>query len=89
VSRIRASAPVADLYRLLQDADSRSMRLSLVSAISARREADATDRLIDIAKTSTDPEVRSAAIRALSQSPRKEDPKVAKALTDILACCDL
>jgi HEAT repeat protein len=87
ISRIRGTAPVADLYRLLQDADSRSMRLSLVSAISARREADATDRLIDVAKTSTDPEVRSAAIRALSQSPRKEDPKVAKALTDILACC--
>ena len=89
VSRVRTTAPVADLYRLLQDADSRSMRLSLVSAIAARRDPDATDRLIDIAKSSTDIEVRSAAIRALSQSPRKEDPKAAKAIADILACCDL
>jgi HEAT repeat protein len=78
VSRIRSSAPVADLYRLLQEADSRSMRLSLVSALAARREADATDRLIDIAKNSTDIEVRQAAIRALGQSPRRKIPKSPK-----------
>ena len=89
VSRIRQSAPVADLYRLLVEADSRSMRLSLLGAIAARREPEATDRLIEVAKTSTDPEVRNAAIRSLGQSPRKDDPKVVKALGDILACCDL
>jgi HEAT repeat protein len=83
VSRIRSTAPVAELYRLLESADSRSMRLSIVGGLSARKEPEATDRLIDIAKTSTDPEVRNAAIRALGQPARKSDPKVIKALAEI------
>jgi HEAT repeat protein len=84
VSRIRSTAPVGDLFTLLQTADSRSMRLSIVGGIAARNEPEATDRLIDIAKTSTDPEVRAAAIRSLSQGPRSQDPKVLAALREIL-----
>lgn len=87
VARIRGTAPVNQLYELLQTADSRSMRMSIVSALYARKEPEATDRLIDIAKTSTDPEIRAAAIRALGQDPRKSDPKVIRALGEILGCC--
>jgi HEAT repeat protein len=86
-SKILATAPVGELYRLLQSADSRPVRQMIVSGIASRREPEATDRLIDIAKSSTDPEVRNAAIRALSRSPRKEDPRVVKALADILNNC--
>jgi HEAT repeat protein len=86
-SKILTSAPVNELHRLLQTADSRPVRQMIVSGIAARREPEATDRLIDIAKSSTDPEVRNAAIRALSRTPRKEDPKVVKAMADILGCC--
>ena len=87
LSRVAASAPINDLYRMLDNADSRAMRLSIVNSLASRREPDATDRLIDIAKNPnvTDPEVRNAAIRALSQPPRRNDPKVIKALEDILA----
>lgn len=88
VSRIRSTAPIPELYRLYETADSRSMRRSIVSGLSSRTEPAATDRLIDIARTSTDPDVRAAAIRALGQSPRNEDPKVVRALTAILACCE-
>lgn len=84
LSRIRSSAPIAELYKILENADSRSMRLTIVSGLAARKEPEATDRLIDIAKTSTDLEVRQAAIRALTQGSRKDDPKVIKALTDLL-----
>jgi len=87
ISRIRSTAPISDLYTLLQSADSRSMRLSIVSGLNARKEPEATDRLIEIAKTSTDPEVRSAAIRALTQNSRKDDPRVVKAIGEILGCC--
>jgi HEAT repeat protein len=85
ISRIRATAPISELYRLLETADSRNQRQTIVSAISSRKEPEATDRLIDIAKRSTDPEVRNAAIRALSQGTRKNDPKVIKALGEIIS----
>jgi HEAT repeat protein len=85
ISRIQSTAPISELYRLLETADSRSQRQTIVSAISSRKEPEATDRLIDIAKRSTDPEVRNAAIRALSQGTRKTDPKVIKALGEIIS----
>ncbi|MGH7467836.1 MAG: HEAT repeat domain-containing protein [Longimicrobiales bacterium] len=84
IQRIRATAPVGELYRLLQTADSRSIRLSIVSGLSARKEPEATDRLIDIAMSSTDTEVSRAAIRALSQPSRNQDPKVIRALSQIM-----
>lgn len=87
ISRIRTTAPIAELYSLYQTADTRTMRMSIVSGLSARRESEATDRLIEIAKTSTDPEVRAAAIRALGQNSRREDPRVVRALTEIMGCC--
>jgi HEAT repeat protein len=84
VQRVRQAAPVADLYRLFESADSRSIRQAIVSGLAARREPEATDRLIDIAKRGTDPEVRAAAIRYLGQPARRDDPKVRQALADIL-----
>lgn len=87
LSRVRSTAPIADLYKIFEAADSRSMRITIVAGLSQRKEPEATDRLIDILKNSTDPEVRGTALRALSQSPRKDDPKVIKALTDLVVCC--
>ena len=84
VSRVRQNAPIADLYKLFETADSRTMRQAIVSGIAARKEPEATDRLIDIAKRGTDPEVRATAIRYLGQPARRDDPKVRKALADIL-----
>ena len=85
ISRIQSTAPISELYRLLETADSRTQRHTIVNAISSRKEPEATDRLIDIAKRSTDPDVRNAAIRALSQGTRKNDPKVIKALGEIIS----
>ena len=82
ISRVRQSASVPDLYKLFEAADTRSMRQSIVSGLAARREPEATDRLIDIAKRGTDPEVRAAAI--VLSSPAPDDPKVRRALADIL-----
>jgi HEAT repeat protein len=84
ISRVRQTAPIADLYRLFEAADSRGVRLSIVAGLGSRKEPEATDRLIDIAKRGTDPEVRASAIRYLGQPARRDDPKVRKALADIL-----
>lgn len=88
LSRIRSYAPIPELYRLYETAGSRSIRRSIVNGLSRRDEPEATDRLIDIAKTSTDPDIRAAAIRALGRDARKDDPKVIRALTEILGCCE-
>ncbi len=85
ISRVQQTAPIAELYRLLESADSRSVRMSIVSGLGSRKEPETTDRLIDIAKRGTDPEVRAAAIRLLGQPARRDDPKVRQALADILA----
>jgi HEAT repeat protein len=84
VTRVRHAAPIADLYGLFEAADTRAIRQALVGGFAARKEPEATDRLIDIAKRGTDPEVRAAAIRYLGQPARRDDPKVRKALADIL-----
>jgi HEAT repeat protein len=84
IARVRQSAPVADLYKLFEAADSRSVRQSIVAGLGSRKEPEATDRLIDIAKRGTDPEVRASAIRYLGQPARRDDPKVRQALADIL-----
>jgi hypothetical protein len=86
VNRVRTTASIDDLMKVFESAESRSLRTAVVNAFGARNEPEATDRLIEIAKTSTDVEVRSTAIRYLGQSNRKDDPKVKKALCDIVGC---
>lgn len=85
ISRIGQTAPINELYRMISSAETRSMRLTIVRILAGRREAESTDRLIDIAKTGTDPEVRRAAIQALSQGSRKDDPRVIRALGEIIS----
>lgn len=87
IARVQATAPLDGIYGLLSSADSRSLRLAIVNALASRKEPEATDRLIEIARTNTDPDVRAAAIRALSRTPRREDPRVARALGEIVGCC--
>jgi HEAT repeat protein len=82
--KVAAFAPLNDLMQIFATADSRSMRQSIVSGISSRREPEATEKLIEIAKSSSDIEVRSQAISALGQSSRKDDPRAKKALCEIL-----
>jgi HEAT repeat protein/TolA-binding protein len=72
---------IADLGKLYEGADSRDLRSRVISVLSIRKEPDATDRLIDIVKTSTDVSLRMQAINALQ---RKNDPRSAQLLLDIL-----
>jgi HEAT repeat protein len=62
-------------------ADSRSMREQLIAALAVRKEPEATDKLIEIAKNSTDLEMRRLAINYLS---RKNDPRATKLLMELI-----
>lgn len=77
----RSDIPVADIGRMYDAADSRSMREQLISALASRKEPEATDKLIDIAKNSTDLEMRRMAINYLS---RKNDPRATKLLMELI-----
>ena len=71
--------------KVYETADSRSTRATVVTGLASRNEPESTDRLIEIARTGTDAEVRRAAIRCLGEAPRRNDPKVQKALAEILS----
>jgi HEAT repeat protein len=77
----RSDIPVSDIGRMYDAADSRSMREQLISTLAGRKEPEATDKLIDIAKNSTDLEMRRLAINYLS---RKNDPRATKLLMELI-----
>jgi len=77
----RSDISPTELGRMYDAADSRSMREQLISALASRKEAEATDKLIDIAKNSTDFDMRRLAINYLS---RKNDPRATKLLMELI-----
>ena len=77
----RSDIPVADLARMYDAADSRSLRQQLLAALASRKEAEATDKLIDIARNSTDSEMRRQAVYFLS---RRNDPRATRLLMELI-----
>ncbi|HEX9705905.1 MAG TPA: HEAT repeat domain-containing protein [Gemmatimonadales bacterium] len=73
--------PIADLVALYNGTDDREMREQLVFVYSQRREPQAVDKLLEIAKTDTDRELRKKALFWLGQS---RDPRVAQLLLEII-----
>lgn len=79
--RVARTLPIVDLARLYDSAAERPLRESLIEALAMRPEAEATDKLIDIIKTGTDPRLRQQAINALT---RKKDPRSTRLLMEII-----
>jgi HEAT repeat protein len=77
----RADVPIEELSRLYDTLTERELRANLVSILGSREEPAATDKLIEIAKSGTDPSIRRAAIGALS---RKNDPRATKLLLELV-----
>jgi HEAT repeat protein len=77
----RLSVPVAELARTYDALPERELREQLIGAFARRREPEATDKLLDIARGDADPRLRRAAISALT---RKNDPRTTKLLMEIL-----
>ena len=81
LSRMK-SLSIEDLGRLYESLSEREFRGAIVSQLASRDEAAATEKLIDIAKTSTDPRVRSRALQALTR--RKDDAKAMAFLRELV-----
>ncbi|HSA54949.1 MAG TPA: HEAT repeat domain-containing protein [Gemmatimonadaceae bacterium] len=64
--RIGKTLPIADLGRLYDDASQQRLRMEIISVLASRTEDAAADKLLDIAKNGTDPNLRTRAINALS-----------------------
>jgi HEAT repeat protein/TolA-binding protein len=77
----RSDISISEIGRMYDAADSRSMREQLMAALGSRKEPEATDKLIDIARNSTDLDMRRMAINYLS---RKNDPRATKLLMELI-----
>jgi HEAT repeat protein len=77
----RSTIPIADLTKMYDVAGDRPLREQLIRLYAQRADPQATDKLLEIAKTGTDPDMRRYAISALS---RKNDPRTRKLLLEII-----
>jgi len=78
---VMRSGTVADWIALYDAAQSFDVRSRIVTALENRKEPEAADKLVDIAKTSTVPSLRLQALRALS---RRKDARVPQLLDEIM-----
>lgn len=83
LSRFGRSSEVSirELVSLYDGLAARELREQLISTYARRKEPEATDKLLDIAKTGTDPHLRRMAISALT---RKNDPRTTQLLLEII-----
>ena len=83
LGRVGRSSDIAirDLTGLYDQLAARELREHLISLYARRKEPEATDKLIEIAKTGTDPQLRRMAISALT---RKNDPRTTQLLLEII-----
>ena len=77
----RSAMPISDLATLYDQLSERSLREQLLSTFARRKEPEATDKLLDIARSGTDPQLRRAAISMLA---KKNDPRTTKLLLEII-----
>ena len=77
----KAGATAAELAQLYDSATERDMKYALVDAFARRTDRETTDRLIAIAKSDEDMQVRRRAINRLSSS---KDPRAVQALQEII-----
>jgi HEAT repeat protein len=83
ISRVGRSSDISmrELSSLYDQLAARELREQLLNVYSRRKEPEATDKLIEIAKSGTDPRLRRMAISALT---RKNDPRTTQLLLEII-----
>ena len=77
----QGDASTKDLVRLYDSLEARSLREHFTFVVSQRRDSDAIDKLIDIARTDRDAETRKQAMFWLGQT---KDPRAIKFFHDVL-----
>lgn len=73
---------VADIAKLYDGADARALREQILSALSQRKEPEAIDKMMEIARKDTDPHIRRYAISLLSRSNNERAKQLFKELIE-------
>jgi hypothetical protein len=82
MSRLRRpDVSLEELGKLYDGLSERELRGEIIRIMGQREEPAATDKLLEIARTGTDPNLRRAAISALA---RKNDPRTTKLLLELV-----
>jgi len=83
LSRLSRSPTVttADLAKIYDAAESYDVRSRIVQILGSRRDSESADKLIDIAKTSTVPQIKKEAVQAII---RRNDPRATQLLNDMI-----
>lgn len=71
-----------DLARLYDVADARSLREQILYGLARRKEPQAIDKLMEIAKKDTDPQIRRTAISLLARSNNERAKQLLQELID-------
>jgi HEAT repeat protein len=77
----RTTLPISEFSKMYDAATERGIREQVMNVLAYRKEPEATDKLIEIARTGTDPQLRRLAINYLT---RKNDPRTQRLLLEIL-----
>jgi HEAT repeat protein len=77
----RTTMPIVEFSKMYDAATERGIREQVMNVLAYRKEPEATDKLIEIARTGTDPQLRRLAINYLT---RKNDPRTQKLLLEIV-----
>ncbi|MDQ3997500.1 MAG: HEAT repeat domain-containing protein, partial [Gemmatimonadota bacterium] len=77
----RTTMPISEFAKMYDAATERGIREQVMNVLAYRKEPEATDKLIEIARTGTDPQLRRLAINYLT---RKKDPRTQQLLLEIL-----
>jgi HEAT repeat protein/TolA-binding protein len=73
----------AEIAKLYEVADSRSMRESVLGALAQRKEPEGIDKMIEIAKKDTDPYVRRTAISLIQRAAQNGNERAKKFLQEL------
>lgn len=81
LSQAGRTMDVATLVRLYDASSQRPIRQTVIELLSERKEPEALDKIVDIAKNGTDPTMRREAISILARS---KDPRASKLLLQLV-----
>jgi len=76
------SVTASDFAKLYAVADARSLREQILYALSQRKEPEAIDKMMEIARKDTDPQIRRTAISLLARSNNERAKKLLQELID-------
>jgi HEAT repeat protein len=81
LSQAGRNMDVATLVKLYDASSQRPIRQTVIELLSERKEPEALDKIVDIAKNGTDPSMRREAISILARS---KDPRASKLLLQLV-----